>query len=106
MPDFHAYKYFMYNEEYFYPMGLQVEIVVNSATNLTLPHERERIQEIVHEFESTPHTMGSVATDFFLPEYLNYLKTGGIENVWLEIAMDWNFLSVTFNTVHLIAFIA
>lgn len=81
MPDFHAYKYFMYNEEYFYPMGLQVEIVVNSATNLTLPHERERIQEIVHEFESTPHTMGSVATDFFLPEYLNYLKTGGIENV-------------------------
>lgn len=71
----------MENEEYFYPMGLQVEIVVNNANNLTFKRERDRIQEIVHEFESTPHTMGPVATDFFLPEYLRYLREGGVENV-------------------------
>jgi hypothetical protein len=31
--------------------------------------------------------MGPVATDFFLPEYLKYLASGGVENVSLEIAM-------------------
>lgn len=64
MPTHHAYKYLDYMEKYFWPKGIQLEVVVNNAQNLTLKSQRDRILQIVDEFQSTPHTMGPVATDF------------------------------------------
>lgn len=77
--DSYAIGHYDHLEKYFWDYGPQVQVVVNRAQNLSTPEGRKLAHEIVDRFANTKYTLGPDGVEFWLDEYIDYLKTN---NYW------------------------
>ncbi len=62
--DHYASQYYD-KSKHFWVQGLQAHVVLERPPDLTNFNERMKLEELVKEFESTPHSMGREATVFW-----------------------------------------
>uniref|UniRef100_A0A1I7ZA38 SSD domain-containing protein n=1 Tax=Steinernema glaseri TaxID=37863 RepID=A0A1I7ZA38_9BILA len=72
--DSYAIPHYRTLEEYFWHYGSTVQVVVNNPPDLRDPVERQRVEQMVHEFANTDHSMGDEAVQFWLKEMRLYYE--------------------------------
>ena len=55
----------------------QIEIAFQNAPDMTNPSNRDRIESIAQEFESTSYSIGAKATSLWTREYAKYANLTG-----------------------------
>lgn len=61
-------------EHYFWRYGSEAQICVNNAPNMTDPAEKKKILDMVHDFATSPHSVGTEGVQFWLIDFEEFLQ--------------------------------
>ncbi|VDL71142.1 unnamed protein product [Nippostrongylus brasiliensis] len=80
-----------------FPSGDQIEIAIRKAPDMTVPANRERIEQIAQKFEQISYSNGPKSTSLWLREYVKYANiTGSFLNddreSWVIGVYEWSQL--------------
>ncbi|VDK45401.1 unnamed protein product [Anisakis simplex] len=77
--------------------GDQIEIAVVNAPDMSNKTNRERVIEMVNDFETVPYSLGSKGTQLWIREYIKYANLTGSyllddRQSWVEGVFQWSRL--------------
>ncbi|KAK0429459.1 hypothetical protein QR680_011390 [Steinernema hermaphroditum] len=72
--DSYAIPHYRSLEKYFWHYGSIVQVVVNNPPDLRNRNERAKIEQMVHDFANTKHSIGDGSVQFWLKEMKLYYK--------------------------------
>ncbi|KAJ1372533.1 hypothetical protein KIN20_034710, partial [Parelaphostrongylus tenuis] len=72
--DSYAKPHYVALERHFWHYGATLQIVVSNAPNLSNPHERNRVEEMVLAFANAPQAIGEQSVQFWMNEMKRYYR--------------------------------